>query len=72
MQRECATVQIADVELDCTGTYPLEQCQIILVFHWQFNALMFLALQHSTYAAIHDLAARAMFLEAAVLLFISE
>ena len=36
---------------------------------------MFLALQHSTYAAIHDLNARAMFLEAAVLLlslFISE
>ena len=38
---------------------------------------MFLALQHSTYAAIHDLVARAMFLEAAVLslllsLFISE
>ena len=31
------------------------------------------ALQHSTYAAIHDLVARAMFLEAAVLLlFISE
>ena len=32
------------------------------------HALMFLALQHSTYAAIHDLVARAMFLEAAVLL----
>ena len=32
-----------------------------------------LALQHSTYAAIHDLVARVMFLEAAVLLlFISE
>ena len=46
---------------------------MILVFHWQFNALMFLALQHSTYAVIHDLVARAMFLEAAVLLlFISE
>ena len=31
------------------------------------------ALKHSTYAAIHDLVARAMFLEAAVLLlFISE
>ena len=29
---------------------------------------MFLALQHSTYAAIYDLVARAMFLEAAVLL----
>ena len=41
---------------------------MILVFHWQFNALLFLALQHSTYAAIHDLVARAMFLEAAVLL----
>ena len=46
---------------------------MILVFHWQFNALMFLALQHSAYAAIHDLVAGAMFLEAAVLLlFISE
>ena len=46
---------------------------MILVFHWQLNALMFLGLQHSTYAAIHDLVARAMFLEAAVLLlFISE
>ena len=46
---------------------------MILVFHWQFNTLMFLALQHSTYAAIHDFVARAMFLEAAVLLlFISE
>ena len=46
---------------------------MILVFHWQFNALMFLALQHSTYAVIHDLAARAMSLEAAVLLlFVSE
>ena len=34
---------------------------------------MFLALQHSTYAAIHDLVPRAMVLEAAVLLlFISE
>ena len=36
---------------------------------------MFLALQHSTYAAIHDLVARAMVLETAVLLlslFISE
>ena len=36
---------------------------------------MFLALQRSTYAAIHDLVARAMFLEAVVLLlslFISE
>ena len=34
---------------------------------------MFLALQHSTYAAIHDLVARAMFWEAAVLLlFVSE
>ena len=34
---------------------------------------MFLALQHSTYVAIHDLVARAMFLEAAVLLsFIPE
>ena len=34
---------------------------------------MFLTLQHSTYAAIHDLVVRAMFLEAAVLLlFISE
>ena len=30
---------------------------------------MFLALQHSTYAAIHDLVAPAMFLEAVVLLF---
>ena len=29
---------------------------------------MFLALQRSTYAAIHDLVARAMFLEALVLL----
>ena len=48
---------------------------MILVFYWQINALMFLALQHSTYAAILDLVARAMFLEAAVLLlslFISE
>ena len=47
---------------------------MILVFHWQFNnALMFLALQHSAYAAIYDLVAQAMFLEAAVLLlFISE
>ena len=48
---------------------------MILVFYWQINALMFLALQHSTYAAILDLIARAMFLEAAVLLlslFISE
>ena len=48
---------------------------MILVFYWQINALMFLVLQHSTYAAIHDLNARAMFLEAAVLLlslFISE
>ena len=48
---------------------------MILVFYWQINALMFLALQHSTYAAIHDLVARAMFLETAVLLlslFISE
>ena len=36
-------------------------------------ALMFLALQHSTYAAIHDLVLRAiMVLEAAVLLFNSE
>ena len=34
---------------------------------------MFLALQHSTYAAIHDLVARAMFWEPAVLLlFVSE
>ena len=36
---------------------------------------MFLALQHSTYAAIHDIVDRAMFLGAAVLLltlFISE
>ena len=41
---------------------------MILVFYWQINALMFLALQHSTYAAIHDLVARTMFLEAAVLL----
>ena len=39
---------------------------MILTFHWQFNVLMFLALQHSTYAAIYDLVARAMFLEAAV------
>ena len=31
---------------------------MILVFHWQFNAIMFLALQHSTYAVIHDLVAR--------------
>ena len=48
---------------------------MILVFHWQINALMFLALQRSTYAVIHDLVARAMFLETAVLLlssFISE
>ena len=48
---------------------------MILDFYWQINALMFLALQHSTYAAIHDLVARAMFLETAVLLlslFISE
>ena len=48
---------------------------MILVFYWQINALMLLALQHSTYAAILDLVARAMFLEAAVLLlsmFISE
>ena len=32
------------------------QCEMILVFHWQFNALMFLAFQHklTTYAAIHD------------------
>ena len=49
---------------------------MILVFHWQLNALMFLALQHCTYAAIHDLVARAMFLEARgcgfLLLFISE
>ena len=52
------------VELDCAGTYPRE---IILVFHWQFNTLMFLALHHFAHAA------RAMFLEAAVLLiFISE
>ena len=42
---------------------------MILVFHWQFNTLMFLALQHSTYAPIHDLVARAMFWEAAVLLY---
>ena len=34
---------------------------------------MFLALQHSTYATIHDLVARTLFLEAAILLlFISE
>ena len=34
---------------------------------------MFLALQRSTYACIHDLVAQVMFLEAAVLLlFISE
>ena len=34
---------------------------------------MFLALQHSTHATIHDLVARALFLEAAILLlFISE
>ena len=39
------------------------QCEMILVFHWQFYALMFLALQHCTYAAIHDLVARAMFSE---------
>ena len=46
---------------------------MILVFYWQFNALTFLALQHSTYAAIHDLVARAMFLEAgSLLLFLSE
>ena len=46
---------------------------MILVFYWQINALMFLALQHSTYAAILDLVARAMFLEVVVLLlFISE
>ena len=46
---------------------------MILAFHWQFNALVFLALQHSTYSAIHDLVARAMLLEPAVLLlFISE
>ena len=41
---------------------------MILVLYWQINALMFLALQHSTYAAIHDLVALAMFLETAVLL----
>ena len=48
---------------------------MILVFYWQINALMFLALQHSTYAAIHDLIGRALFLETAVLLlslFISD
>ena len=48
---------------------------MILVFYWQINALMFLALQHSTYAAIHELVGRALFLETAVLLlslFISE
>ena len=53
---------------------------MILDFYWQINALMSLALQHSTnydstYATIHDLVARAMFLETAVLLlslFISE
>ena len=33
---------------------------------------MFLALQHSTYAAIHDLVPRAIVLEAAVLLLFSE
>ena len=33
---------------------------------------MFLALQHSTYAAIHDLVPRAMVLEAEVLLLFSE
>ena len=38
---------------------------MILDFYWQINALMFLVLQHSTYAAIHDLVARAMFLETA-------
>ena len=42
------------------------QCEMILVFYWQINALIFLALQHSTFAAIHDLGARAMFLEAVV------
>ena len=41
--------------------YKLAMSEMILVIHWQFNALMFLALQHSTYAAIHDLVARAMF-----------
>ena len=41
---------------------------MILDFYWQINALMVLALQHSTYAAIHDLVARAMCLETAVLL----
>ena len=66
--------EIADVERNCTGTYPFAMvCEIVLVSHWQFNALMSLALQHSTYAAIYDLIARAMFLKAAVLLlFISE
>ena len=47
--------------------YPLA-CEMILVFHWQFNTLMILALQHSTYTAIHDVVARAMFWEAAILL----
>ena len=52
-----------------------QQCEIILV---QFTGSlmhfkMLLAFQHSTYAVIHDLVARAVFLEAAVLLlFISE
>ena len=46
---------------------------MILVFHWQFNASIFWALQHSTYAAIYDWVARAMFWEVAVLLlFVSE
>ena len=59
---------IVDVELDCAGTYIRKRCEIIFVFHWQINKLRFLALQHSAHAAIHGLAARAMFLEAAVLL----
>ena len=36
--------EMADVELDCAGTYIRKRCEIILVFHWQFSTLIFLAL----------------------------
>ena len=54
----------ADVELDWHVSVVDMK---LLVFHWKFNIFMFLALQHSAgHATIHDLVARAMFLEAAV------
>ena len=64
--------EIADIELDCTGTYPLamrNNSRLSLTV----KCINDFGLTNVLYAAIHDLVARAMFLEAVVLLlFISE